>query len=128
MKKKLSILGMIVGLAFILVGVLAISGTFGGDTVSASGAPYTYDSGYATFGTDYYTYSVNNAAETASAARAAANNINHISGFLVTFCGITSMLFGLVIVAGFGFVFSSCKEENTTNDAKETSEPTSTEE
>lgn len=117
MKKKLSILGIVVGIVFMLLGLLAVYGALG-DTTSASGAPHTYDSGYAQFGTDYYTYSVNNAAEAASAARTAANNLNHIYKFIETFCGIASMLFGLALVAGFGIVLSHCNEDAARNYAQ----------
>ena len=107
MKKAFSIVGMFVGIAFIVVGILATSGTFGGNTSSPSSAPSAYDSGYASFGADYYTYSVNNSAEAASAARTAANNIGDIAEFMVTFGGIVSILVGLAVLCGFGYAFAS---------------------
>ncbi len=108
MKKVFSIIGMVVGLAFVIVGLVAMSGAMGGRASYPGSAPYGYDSGYAEFGADYYTYSVNNTAETASAARTTANNIRCISDFLLLFCGLSSMLFGLVIICAFGIVFASC--------------------
>ena len=112
MKKFLSIVGLFVGLAFIVVGILTMSGTFGGWTSSPGSAPYYYDSGYASFGADYYTYSVNNSAEAASAARTAAYNLDHIAEFFLNFFGITSILFGLMVISGFGIVLSSCTKKD----------------
>ena len=119
MKKFFSIVGLCVGLAFIVVGILTISATLGGRMSSPSSAPYYYDSGYAEFGADYYTYSVNNSAEAASAARTAAYNLDCIAGFFLNFFGITSILFGLMVISGFGIVLSSCtkKDKNTMVDA-----------
>ena len=108
MKKICSIIGIIVGLAFIVVGVLAMAGSLGGLTSTPGSAPYHYDSGYATFNGDYYTYSVNNSAEAASAARTTANNLGDIADFLLMFGGITSILVGLAVSCGFGIVLSTC--------------------
>jgi hypothetical protein len=47
MKKMLSVIGLIIGLAFVVVGILSVSGALGGSTSSPSSAPYAYDSGYA---------------------------------------------------------------------------------
>ncbi len=112
MKKTLSVVGLIIGLAFVVVGILSVSGVLGGDTSYPSSAPYTYDSGYASFGADYYTYSVNNSAEAASAARTAAYNIGNVSDFLLTFFGLSSILFGLMVMCGFGIVLSSCTKKS----------------
>ncbi len=113
MKKVFSIVGLFVGLAFIVVGSLSMSGALGGETSYPGNAPFSYDSGYATFGGDYYTYSVNNSAEAASAARTAANNIGDVADFLVLFFGLTSVLFGLMVMCAFGVVLSSCIKKAT---------------
>jgi hypothetical protein len=115
MKKTLSVVGLIIGLAFVVVGILSVSGALGGDTSYPSSAPYTYDSGYASFGADYYTYSVNNSAEAASAARTAAYNIGYVSDFLLTFFGLSSILFGFMVMRGFGIVLSSCPKKSEKN-------------
>ena len=115
MKKKLSVIGMIIGLAFVVVGILSIFGVLGGETSSPSSVPYYYDSGYATFGSDYYSYSSNNAAAAASAARTTAYNIGHVSDFILTFFGLSSILFGLMVMCGFGIVLASCSKENKKN-------------
>ncbi|MBE6667417.1 MAG: hypothetical protein E7607_03800 [Ruminococcaceae bacterium] len=115
MKKTLSVVGLIIGISFVVVGILSVSGALGGKTSSPSSAPYSYDSGYATFGADYYNYSVNNSAEAASAARTAAYNIGHVSHFLLTFFGLSSILFGLMVMCGFGIVLSSCTKKNEKN-------------
>ncbi len=109
-KKTLSLVGMIVGFVFVLVGILSLSGALGGNTSYPGSAPYSYDSGYATFGADYYTYTVNNGAETASAARTTASNLGDIADFLKVFCGLFSMCFGAVIVCCFGIYRAGLKE------------------
>ena len=109
-KKILSLLGIIIGFAFVLIGILSFSGALGGNTSYPGSAPYSYDSGYASFGADYYTYSVNNTAETASAARTTAGNLNDIANFLKIFCGLFSICFGLLIVCCFGIYRAGLKE------------------
>ena len=119
MKKTLSIIGIMVGFLFVLVGILSAGGALGGDTSNPTSAPYSYDSGYATFGADYYTYSVNNTAEAAAAARAAAYNTVDIAEFLCLAFGLASILFGFVVMCGFGIVLSTCAQNipNDTNNA-----------
>ena len=95
MKKKLAIVGIVLGGLFILVGILAWTGALGAVPSYPSYAPYSYDAGYAQFGADYYSYSVNNSGEAASAARTAANNLACISDFLRNFFGISSIILGL---------------------------------
>lgn len=114
MKKMFSVIGMVVGLAFIIVGILATTGALGYVKSNHSYAPYTYDSGYAQFGSDYYSYSNNNAAEAASAARSVADNIEDAADFLMHFFGLSSMLFGLMVICAFGIVFASCLNEAKT--------------
>ena len=115
MKKALSVVGLIIGLSFVVVGILAVSGDLGRNTSFPSRAPYGYDSGYASFGGDYYTYSVNNSAEAASAARTAADNIGDVYNLLLTLFGLTSILFGLMVMCGFGIVLSSCTKKREKN-------------
>lgn len=110
MKKAFSLIGIISGLVVILLGILVMTGVFGARTDYASSASYTYDSGYATFGADFYNYVVNNAEEAASASRTVASNLNSIAGFLKTVCGIMLMAFGLFMVCLFG-----CKLEKKTS-------------
>ncbi len=106
MKKFFSLTGMIVGLAIVLFGILAMNGTLGGADSYAGSSPY--DSGYATFGGDYYTYSVNNTAEAAVAARAASSNLCQISDLLQNCCGLFMIGLGLLSFCGFGVVFAGC--------------------
>ncbi len=105
MKKIFSILGMAGGLLLIILGFLTIFGNFG-DAIYSVESSYGYDSGYATFGSDYYTYSSNNMAEAASGAAATANNLREISDLLRNSLGWFMMMFGLAIICGFGIVFS----------------------
>ena len=118
-KKTLSLVGMIIGCVFVLVGILSFSGALGGNTSHPSSAPYSYDSGYASFGGDYYTYSVNNAAETASAARKTAANLDDIAEFLKIFCGLFSICFGAVVICCFGICYAGLRK----SDINVTTEP-----
>ena len=107
MKKQLLILGMVAGIVFAIIGLLAMSGALGGNTDTPKGATYPYDSGYAIFGGDYYTYSVNNSAEAAEGAFVAANNIGELTHFLRLFFGIITMLLGATASCGCGIAFFS---------------------
>lgn len=95
-KGVFAIAGMAVSFLLIIFGILVISNVLGGDTSNPSSAPYLYDSGYATFGADSYTYMCNNTAETASAARVTAYNLEDIALLLKNVCGIFMIAFGLL--------------------------------
>ena len=110
MKKAFSIIGMIAGLAIIVLGVLVLTGTFGGEGYSASSAPSKYDAGYATFGADFYTYVVNNAEEAASAVRTTANNVKEASTLLMNVSGISMIAFGMFMICSFGIKLAEEKE------------------
>ncbi len=109
-KTVLSIVGMVVSLVMILCGILVMTGAFGGDTSYASSS-YLYDSGYASFGADFYTYVSNNAAEAASAARTTSHNLQAIADLLKNVCGLFLMGFGAMGFCCFGMVNSGCKAE-----------------
>ena len=109
MKKKLALIGMIAGIAMIFIGLLTMCGAFSGSISYGGSSPYS--SGYASFGADYYTYSVNNSAETASAARAAAQNVGDVLDFIQVCGGLFLMLFGLMAFCGFGIVHTGCPNE-----------------
>lgn len=107
-KKVFATLGMILGLVMALCGILTITGEMGGDTSYPSSAPYSYESGYASFGADFYTYVSNNAAETASAARTTASNLEDIAELLKNVCGIFLMGFGMMGFCFFGAIRNDC--------------------
>ncbi len=124
MKKSCKVLGILIGLAFVLVGILAMSGALGAEVYYPDSAPFGYESGYATFGADYYTYSVNNMAEAGDGARAAGANLYYIGNFLKIFCGLTSMLFGFLVMCIFGGLnCCSGKEKVTETVIEETAIP-----
>ena len=104
-------MGKIVSLVLVFFGFLALVGSLGGDTSYPGSAPYSYDSGYATFGGDFYTYVTNNAAEAASASRTAAYNIGDIADLLKSVCGVSMMCFGLISFCAFGIIGGKCKNE-----------------
>ena len=99
--KTFSAAGMIISALIVIFGILFIAGALTGETYRASGAGL-YDSGYASFGADFYTYVSNNAAEAASAGRAAASNLDDIFHLARTFGGIFLMGFGLLGFCLFG--------------------------
>ena len=94
--------GKIICLLLVACGLLVMVGVLGGDTSSPGSAGYMYDSGYASFGADFYTYVSNNAAEAASGARTAAYNLQDIAVLLKNVCGIFLMGFGLIGFCAFG--------------------------
>jgi len=110
-KKTLALIGMITGGLLFLCGLLVMLGAFGGDTGYASSAGYLYDSGYATFGADFYNYVSNNAAEAASASRTAANNLDDIASLLKNVCGVFLMGIGLMAACSFAMIYFGCKAQ-----------------
>ncbi len=117
MKKRYAIAGMAVGIVIALLGVLLLTGAITDSPVSASSAPYSYDSGYASFGADFYTYVSNNAAEAASAGRTAASNLIRVFDMIQTAAGIFLIGFGLM-----GTCFFGMQLEEKSHPAEEASE------
>lgn len=126
-KKTFSTIGMVISILLVLLGLLTMCGAFGGDSYYYSTAPYTYDSGYASFGGDYYTFSVNNAAEATDAAQAASANARELVEFVRAFCGLFMMGFGAIAFCGFGIIFASCKNNIAINPVPEETIEESTE-
>ena len=110
-KKSYAVMGMIVGTVMVLMGILTMSGAFGGAADTATSASYVYSSGYATFGADFYTYVTNNAGEAASAGRTTARNLYEIAGLLKNVFGIGLIGFGLFMNCLFGIKFAEAKAE-----------------
>ena len=133
-KKTFATIGMICSAIILLMGILVMTGAMGGDASSASSASYPYDSGYASFGADFYTYVSNNAAEAASAARTIASNLKNLSELLKNGLGLLLIAFGMFGVCHFGMLRCDCIEpaapvsEESENNAEETSEYEETEE
>ena len=110
-KRYYSIVGMVVGTIIVVLGILTLSGVLGENTSTASSSSYLYDSGYASFGADFYSYVTNNAGEAASAARTIAANQNVIYGFLKLAFGILMIAFGLFMNCFFGVKLTEAKAE-----------------
>ncbi len=102
MKKPFCVLGIVISLAIALLGVLLLLGVFTDTPSGASGASYRFDSGYASFGGDFYSYVNNNAAEAASAAKTIAGNQRDIFVLIRTASGIFITGFGLLGLCLFG--------------------------
>lgn len=109
MKKLFAILGMLISVAVLICGILTLSGEMGGNTSHPGSAPYSYDSGYATFGGDFYTFVNNNAAEAAAGAYTAANNLQDVAELLKNVCGIFLMGFGAMGFCLFGILLAEGK-------------------
>jgi hypothetical protein len=109
MKKTFFIMGMAVSLVIVLLGLLVITGAITDKPSFASDAPYSYSSGYASFGGDAYTYMSNNAQEAASAARTVASNQRDIFELIQTVSGILLMGFGLLGFCHFAILKSSAE-------------------
>lgn len=110
-KKVFASIGMVVCVLFIVMGVVTVGRDNSCSTDARSGL---YDSGLATFGTDFYTYSNNNAAEAASAARTTANNIKELYGLLTDMFGCLFVFMGLIGLCHFGIIRAeSCTSKET---------------
>lgn len=120
-KKTVSLIAMIVSVLIVFFGILVMAGSLGGDTGYASSA-YLYDSGYASFGADFYTYVSNNAAEAASASRTIASNLDAISQLLKNACGIFLMGFGLLSLCHFTMIWLGEKKEDEVQQIEEAPE------
>ncbi len=102
-KKVFSWIGMICGVAVIILGILVMSGSFGGN--ASSYTPWSssvYPQGFASFGADFYSYVSNNAADAASAARTTANNLDKIADLIKSASGVFLMAFGAFMFCLFG--------------------------
>lgn len=113
MRKFFAVIGMLVCAGLVVAGIMFVEGNMGGNTSTASSAPSYYNSGYATFGADFYTYVTNNAGEAASAVRTAAANLNHIARLLRNFCGAVLIGMGLIGFCGFGVALGSKPKAQT---------------
>lgn len=102
MKKVFSLIGLGSGILVIVFGVLLIAGVLGGYTYLPADPSLFYDYGYGTFGTDFYTYVVNNTYMAALTCRSAASNIAEAVKVLKCGGGILIIAFGLFLTCFFG--------------------------
>ena len=117
--KSFSAAGMIVSALIVIFGILFIAGALTEETYTAGGAGM-YDSGYASFGADFYTYVSNNAAEAAAAGRTAASNLDDIFHLARTFGGIFLIGFGLLAFCLFGMKWREFSAESAAKGPEET--------
>lgn len=109
-KKIFAIVGMVVCVLFIAMGFATIGRNNACSLASQSGI---YDSGLTTFGADFYTYSNNNTAEAASAARKTANNIYELYDLLANVFGWFFVFVGLIGFCHFAIIYSGCNSATT---------------
>ena len=123
-KKTFSIFGIIASAVIIVFGIAVMTGSFGGNTSSFTGASSVlYDSGYGTFGADFYTMVNNNAAKAAGAVETAVSNQNHLAKLLTNGFGLLLISIGLIGICGFGVAFAGCVEKPQTVILKEDDKP-----
>ena len=104
-KKTFATIGMIVCVLFVIAGFITMEKSNSCSIASRSGI---YDSGLTTFGADFYTYSNNNTAEAASAARITANNIYDLYDLVADVFGWFFVFAGLIGFCCFGVVRAGC--------------------
>lgn len=117
MRKFFSIVGILFSCMIIFWGYqyLKLNTQYvGGRSVSApssaSGAPSYADSGYASFGADFYTYVTNNAADAAKSVHTVAANQVQIFEQMSQFKTILSRFFGFLLISlgGIGVCLFGC--------------------
>lgn len=116
MKKVFSIIGILFSVFVIYVGGQFLNGSDITAPSSASSAPAYYDSGYATFGADFYSFVTNNAAETASASRTIASNQIYLFRLMSRFFGYLLISFGGMGVCLFS-ILGFDKKPTSSNDS-----------
>lgn len=104
-KKVFATIGMVVCVLFVVMGFVTMGQDNECSIASRSGM---YDSGLTSFGADFYTYSNNNTAEAASAARITANNIYDLYDLLADVFGWLFVFAGLIGFCHFGVVRAGC--------------------
>ena len=102
MKRFFAIIGILFCCAVIYIGVQFLHGEMASEPNTASSTPSYYDSGYASFGGDFYTYVNNNAAEAAKAARTITSNQVYIFRLATQFFGYFLIALGGIGVCLFG--------------------------
>lgn len=102
MKKGFFVSGMVISLVIVLMGILVMTDALADKPTSPSRAPYSYSSGYASFGGDAYTYMSNNAQEAADAARTVAYNQRDTFELIQKVSGILLIGLGLLGFCHFG--------------------------
>ena len=106
--KKFAIIGMVISIAFIIVGVLVISGELGGNTNWSATPSYQYDFGAASFGGDFYTYVNNNAYFAGRNAAKTADNLMQLGKLFKNVFGIGFIGMGALSFCYFGIM--ACKK------------------
>lgn len=111
MKRKLSIVGIIIGISLIIIGITSV--ILGADGICQIGSwgSFGHEDGYATFGSDFYTYTNNNSARTAENSEIIADNLNDIGEMLFIFIGLITICFGFIVICSFGIILSGCPKK-----------------
>ena len=117
LKKIISIIGIAISLAILVMGFSSMNATFKNNTDTMGTT--TQEHGYATFGSDYYTYSNNNMALAGYGALNAANNIADLADLTEDIAKQQQTIGAYVLIAlggmgicAVGLVFVGCLPEN----------------
>ena len=92
-KKRLNMLGVLIGLVVIVFGVLCIA--------NPADSYNTQSADYASFGADYYTYQYQATRDAVSNTAVTANNIRELGEMIATYAGAAFIVAGLLIMIYF---------------------------
>ena len=95
-KNIFPLIAMLVSVVMIIIGIVALSGGFGGSDSTSYPSRYDQEIGYAAFGADFYTYVNNNAARAGSNTGTLVHNtfaVGRILGWFVMLFGFLSFCF-----------------------------------
>ena len=119
-KKVFPLIGIVAGVLVVVFGILFVAGVFGdGVNRAIINSGSYYENGYAKFGTDFYTYLVNNTYATAEAVQTVSQNQVALSKMMGTCVGSILIAFGIFMAVFFGIGFSKIKEEDSAKLASE---------
>ncbi len=102
-KKGLNMLGVLIGIAVIVFGVLCIANP--ADSYS------TNSSEYASFGADFYTYQYQATTDAVRNTAVTANNIRELGEMIATYAGVAFIVAGLLIMIYFSKTLVDIKIE-----------------
>lgn len=101
MKRIFAMVGLVASIIVIIMGIVIATSSPNNEMFSAYPSLY-YDYGYAQFGSDYYSYSNNNAAHAAEASKAAGYQTKELDKTVRTVGGMLLLAVGMMGLGAFG--------------------------